>query len=61
MRADLDLSRAEYARRRSTTLEPGISETIRNIQKPSTLDRDRVLSVPRSLKDFKEIGFGAGR
>jgi len=56
--ADLVLSRAEYARRRSSTLDPNISEMDRNSQEPSTLAGDRVLSVPRSLKDFKEIGFG---
>jgi len=42
--------RAEYARRRS--FDPGISEAVRNIQESSTLDGDRVLSVPRSLTDF---------
>jgi len=47
--ADIDSSRAEYARQESSTLDPDISETIRNIQNPSTLGGDRVLSVPRSV------------
>jgi len=42
-----EYSRAEYARRRSNTLDPDISKMVRNNQEPRTLDGDQVLSVPR--------------
>jgi len=50
VRVDLDPSRAEYARRRSSTLDPGFSGTVRNNQEPSTLSGD--LSIPISRKWF---------
>jgi len=52
VRVDLDPSRAEYARRRSSILDPGFSGTVRNIQEPSTLGGDRVLSIPVSREWF---------
>jgi len=36
--------RAKYSRRKSSTLDPGFSETVRYIQEPSTLSED--LSIP---------------
>jgi len=43
-----EYSRAEYARWRSSTLDPDISETVRNSQEPRTLVGYRVLSLPVS-------------
>jgi len=43
--ADLVLSRAEYAQRRS--FDPGISDAVRNIQEPSTLGGDLLIPVSR--------------
>jgi len=51
VRVDMDPSRAEYARRRSSTLDSGFSGTIRNIQEPSALGD---LSIAVSRKRYLE-------
>jgi len=48
LRCGSEYPRAEYARRKS--FDPGISDSV--FRESSTLDGDRVLSVPRSLTDF---------
>jgi len=49
---DSEYPRVEYAQRKSNTLDPDFSETVQNIQEPSMLGGDRVLSIPISRRRF---------